>query len=139
MISRAFVAFTKELRQTTPEELQQRGKELRAALDKAYDQTRAVRAHEIDITETVLPYIPVGISFVDAEGIVRNAGFSVERPDLEKSRARGGDWYAVTAIIPFFRQPLLGKVSIYLYLIPKSPGDYTTVAKIKAAMLSTVL
>ena len=73
------------INQTDRDQLQQRGQELRAALQQTYQEllrTKRLNGHRTDITQSVLPYISVGMSFRDAETILHNAGFTIEKPDL---------------------------------------------------------
>jgi hypothetical protein len=123
------------------DELAQRGKELRAALERKYQQISAgeVRVdpfHGADVTDAVLPYIPVGSSFSDAETILRHAGFFVGgHPDVNTQFGpnHGKDWYAVLASIsPFARWQMFFRTSLYVVLLPRSPGDYSVVSKIRA-------
>lgn len=126
--------------QMSSDELAQRGKELRAALQKTYQdlsRARKLSAFGTDITETVLPYIQAGMSFSDAEAILRNAGFIVRHPDLNQATNpnRAKDWYVVTARISRFATSFLFvSIDLFVTLLPKSPGDYTTVAEISATM-----
>ena len=123
-----------------PGDLEQRGRELRSALQQTYQ--KLVDSHELrgglhgtDVTATVLPYIPVGISFSEAESILKNAGFVIgRRPDLNTppTPSRPKDWYAVIAkLSPFSKGPVF-KVDLYVSLLPRSPGDYSNVSQIGA-------
>ncbi len=64
----------------TPEQLKQRGAQLRADIDLTYKQLRASKSlkntvHDgNDVTAIVLQYIPIGTPFDDAEAIFRAAG-----------------------------------------------------------------
>jgi plasmid stability protein len=124
-----------ELREIASNELQQRGKQLRAAFQQTYlELEHKLYGTSTDITESVLPYVAPGISFRNAETILRNAGFTVEYPDLNQvaNPNRGRDWYVVMARISPFASPFPSRVDAYVLLFPMSPGDYTTVAKVSA-------
>jgi hypothetical protein len=128
-----------EFRLMASDDSEQRGKGLRAQLNKTYQNLQASQrfaGNGNDITEAVLPYIPNGTPFSEAESILRSAGFIVgSRPDLnsERNPNKGRDWYAVVASMPF-KQGLMSNVNIYVSLLPKSPGDYTTVEKVSATL-----
>jgi hypothetical protein len=123
----------------SPEEIERRGKELRAALQQTYGELVAARKMsglETDITRFVTPYVSVGMTFEEAESILKAAGFTINpHPTADKARDpnRGKDWHAVLASIPSFVHEFMRKVSVYVTLLPKSPGDYTTVDNVKAS------
>jgi hypothetical protein len=74
--------------------------------------------------------------------VLRSAGFSVEpHPDLNQTANpnRPKDWYAVIASISPFVERFPTKVSVYVTLLPRSPGDYTVVANVSAAFLTSIL
>jgi hypothetical protein len=124
-------------------ELAARGKQLRAAIQQKYQElisTKRLNGNETNITEAVMPYIPIRISFRDAETILRAGGFTLRYPDLNRATDpnRNKDWwYAVMAEISQFAQGLLFRVDAYVLLLPKSPGDYTAVEKVSASFLAT--
>jgi hypothetical protein len=127
------------MRKMSPEEIERRGKELRAALHQTYEELVAsekVSGLETDISGYIAPYIFAGITFDDAESILRAAGFSLNPrpPDNQaKNPNKAKDWYAVLARISPFVQRVIGKVSVYVTLFPKSPGDYTVVENVQAS------
>jgi hypothetical protein len=137
-------AAEKTTRQIGADDLEQRGKELRAALQRAYEDLRAARKLSgggTDMTDAVLPYIQTGMSFSDAETILRSAGFSVEpHPDLSQGSNphKATDWYAVLARISPFDAGFMSKVSLYVSLLPASPGDYSSVAKVSAKIFTSM-
>ena len=119
--------------------IEKRGRELQAALRNAYHQLRSsgkLAGLNTDVTSYVLPYLPPGISFEEAEMILADAGFALgphPGPDQANNPNRATDWYAVLArISPFVEDPP-NKVSVYVTLLPKSPGDYLTVDKLTAS------
>jgi hypothetical protein len=136
-----------ETQQIASDDLEQRGKELRAELQQAYqklvDSRKLGGGRGTDATEAVLPYIPIGTSFWEAETVLRNAGFVVgPRPDVNAppNPNRAADWYAVIARInPFSTKLLESKISLYVTLLPKSPGDYTIISKISATFFVSFL
>jgi hypothetical protein len=131
------------IHQMSADDLEKRGKELRAALQATYESLRSARKLSgggTDITDSVLPFIQTGISFSDAETLLRNAGFSVgPHPDLNQTSNpnRATDWYAVVATISPFDSGFMMKVSLYVSLLPLSPGDYTSVAKVSAKLFAS--
>lgn len=128
----------------TSDLLEQRGKQLRSAIEQAYKKLVDARSLKPmggnDITEVVVQYIPVGTSFDDAESILRSAGFKVEpRPSANPSGSF--PWrYDVMALIDSFdlkRFPF--KVSVSVFLSPKTPGNYDKVNKVDAGIVLSSL
>jgi hypothetical protein len=121
-------------------DLHERGQALLASLQETYKRLqddRRLSGSSTDITESVLRFIPAGISFADAEAILRDAGFSIEYPEQYLKidpRNRPRDWYAVLGVKDPFVQLWVGKVSVYVTLLPKSPGDYSAVEKVSASL-----
>lgn len=122
-----------------PHDLQQRGKALRVFLHETYQSLLA--AHKLsgtstDISDLVLPYFPTGTSFQDAEVILRNAGFHVEYPDLDPQKSnlnKPKDWYGVLAsTLLVERFPF--QINAYILLLPKSPGEYTDIARLRVTL-----
>jgi hypothetical protein len=130
----------KEVHQMTDDDSDKRGAELRAALQRAYQEladSHQLRGglHGTDITKVVLPYLPIGIRFSEAEAVLRSAGFVVgPHPDSNppSNPNRPKDWYAVVASINPFQRRFPSKTSLYISLLPKSPGDYTIVSEVGA-------
>ncbi len=92
------------------------------------------------MTDVVRPYIPVGMTFTDAEAILRDAGFTIySYPDQHKANAvnRSKHWYAVLAAIPFVKRRFMFRTDLYVSLLPKSPGDYTDVTRVTATVFVT--
>ena len=136
------VASETESRQVDSDELQKRAKELSAALQRTYqERAPGLGGRGTDITEAVQPYIPIGTSFRDAETILRNAGFTVVRPNLSEPKNPKVDenWQAVRAEIAPFVQGSFFRVTAFVWLFPKSPGDYTSVAKLSAIFVKVTL
>jgi hypothetical protein len=121
------------------EDTEKRGQELKTALQQAYHQLRSSGKPlglNTDVTSYVLPYLPPGISFKDAEQILADAGFAVgsrPNPSQANNPNRASDWYAVLARISPFVEDTPNKVSVYVTLLPKSPGDYSIVEKLTAS------
>ncbi len=116
----------------------ERGHALKSELWKLYNELKTARKLgpvSTDITERVLPYVAPGISFQEAETILRAAGFKMPpypKPQRASDPNRPRDWYAVVAWISPFAESFPFKVSVSVTLQPKSPGDYTSVEKVGA-------
>jgi hypothetical protein len=114
------------------------GQALKSELRKVYEELKAARKLapvKTDITQSVLPYVAPGNSFQDAEITLRAAGFTIPpypKPEQASDPNRPQDWYAVVARISPFVESFPFKVSVYVTLLPKSPGDYTSVEKVTA-------
>lgn len=128
----------KEKNIVTSESLEQRGKQLRAALELAYKKKVDAKTLSADprvgndVTDVVVRYIPIGTSFDDAESILRSAGFRVDpRPNVKVEGNRSGRYDVVGAIVPFV-QKFLSSVNLYVHLSPAMPGDYSKVSKVLA-------
>ena len=127
----------------TTDALVQRGKKLRIEIDVAYKKlsdARVIKPRDAsDITEVVIEYIPVGISFDEAECILRSAGFSVDpRPSDHPIGNRPDRFDVVGSIVPYVQQPL-SRVNVYISLSPNAPGDYRKVKKVNAAFVLSTL
>jgi len=124
--------------------LEQRGITLRIELEKAFDRLAATGklSFRNDVTASILPYISAGMTFEEAESVLRAAGFIVyPHPGAreEQDRNRPRDWYAVLAEIPEFSRRVLGNVAVYVTLYPEAPGDYGNVKDLKASIFVTIL
>jgi hypothetical protein len=116
--------------------------QLRAAIDKRYEELNGAHGlsgglNGTDVTNVVLPYIRPGMSFKDAEEILRCAGFDIgAHPDPTPPPRvnRPKDWYAVIArIAPYLSPRFFGcKVDLYASLLPRNPGEYTSVEEVSA-------
>ena len=76
-----------------PDEIKVKAKELRAALENAFEGLEIWRLNAFrvaplpwpkDISEVVKPYFPPGTSFDEAEAILQQAGFTIIRPRQTK-------------------------------------------------------
>jgi hypothetical protein len=122
------------------DDLKERAQKLRAALERRYQELRAAHQlsgglHGTDVSNDVRPYIAAGMSFDDAESILRDAGFVVgKRPGSEPPPGlnRAADWYAVVAKIGPFSAAFGTKIDLYVSLLPTSPADYAKVQKVSA-------
>jgi hypothetical protein len=122
------------------EDLQQRGRELRGAIDHTYKTLvdrnglqQGLKGN--DISPVVSKYIPLGTSFDDAEKILRAAGFTVDpRPGQNPPEDRPDKHDVVAYIVPYV-QGFMSRTNVYISLRPKSPGNYTTIAKVNAGIL----
>ena len=121
------------------DDLQVRGQQLQVALQKAYLAMRDSRSYQTNVTDVVVTYIPPGLSFDDAETILRAAGFRVYRPALNQAADvnRSPEWYGVMGSMPFAGAFLVG-VTAYVMLLPKAPGDYSSVERLDASFMTAM-
>jgi hypothetical protein len=126
-------------------DIDRRGAKLRAALEANYKklvELKQIHPPDTDTTDVVTKYISVGMTFSEAEDVLRTAGFHIEPyPDLNQSSNpnRSKDWYAVLATVSPFETRFPFRVDLGVELLPKTPGDYTDVAKITASFLISSL
>lgn len=123
----------------THDSLGQRGKQLRAAIEQTYKELVDAKALNPrggnDITEIVVRYIPVGMTFDDAEQILRNAGFKVEpRPSANPPGSLPWRYDVIGIIDSFDSKRFLSNVRVWVHLIPQAPGDYDKVSKVSASV-----
>jgi hypothetical protein len=130
----------KELSHTATDQTHSRGEELRKVFWDTYRKLSGSRELRTglggtDVTNIVLPYIPIGTQFEEAEAILRAAGFVVgPRPNHTRATDpnRTKNWFCVVARISPFHKKLFYKASLYVSIMPRSPGDYTDVVGLKA-------
>ena len=130
----------------TSSSLEQRGKQLRAAIEQTYKKLVDARALKPmggnDITKVVVQYIPVGTSFDDAESILRSAEFKVyPRPSANPTGDRQDKYDVVGEIDSFDWKRIfsLSKVSVLIHLSPNAPGNYDKVNKVYAGIALSFL
>jgi hypothetical protein len=117
----------------TSDDIKARGRTLRAKLNEVYNS--GAHSNPFDVTDIVVPYIPIGTSFQDAEALLRAAGFTVgAHPNLSESLNinRSFNWYAVLAKIQSFHSGGFMRTDLYVTLEPDVPGHYTTVSRLSA-------
>jgi hypothetical protein len=118
---------------------EERGKELRSSLERAYARlrdTKTLRPGPLgnDVADVVAEFIPVGTAFSDAESVLRFAGFTVyPRPSANPPGNRP-DRYAVEAIMDTLNRSFAYNVRAIVVLNPPTPGDYSRVASISAGL-----
>jgi hypothetical protein len=110
--------------------LRQKGAQLRAQIDATYRQLRASKTLKNtvndgnDVTAIVLNYIPRGTTFEVAEAILRATGCTIGQPEhghiFARAHMRDG----------FLRM----KHAFAVELVPRSPGDFSTVSDIRASI-----
>jgi len=131
----------KEKSVVTNESLEQRGKQLRTAIEQEYQRLEDSKAMTPksggNISELVLKYIPVGTSFDDAERILRGAGFDVgarvgpNTPVKSPFRVPNPKYFLTAQIIGLHGSPFtLRTVSVVIYLWPKDPNYYVNVNEV---------
>ena len=127
----------KETLQMNQADLQVRGKQLRAAVDKRYrqldekDQINPQRGNNID--DVVTPFIAIGSSFDEAEIILRAAGFKVSPRQKHPYII---NQYLVYASIDPYALKGMGKTGVTITLEPKNPNDWSSIEKLSAAIFS---
>jgi len=122
--------------------LDERRNQLRLDIHDLYSSMRRNKTFRWginDISEFLKGYIPEGVSFEDAENILRNAGFNVlERPGINvpdhPSWPNRSDKYDVIATM-LLSSGFLERAELMLGLRPKSSGDYSTVKEIQGAII----
>jgi hypothetical protein len=126
-------------------DIEERGKKLREQLSRVYDElqkTQKLSGRGTDISDALPPFIFPGMSFREAEDTLRAAGFIIQpHPDLSEATDpnRATDWYGVLAVINPFRKLFLGHSELYVTLLPRQPGDYGIVDKVKATIFVSTL
>lgn len=115
-----------------------RGHQLRADIDalyfgrKPHKEVHYNDPNGLDISDTVIKYCPIGISFDDAESILRSAGFTVSRKAAvaegnTKSAARIEGYIEPYEHFLFFWSY---HSSVKVSLISKSTGDFDEVGEV---------
>ncbi len=134
--------FRRELeRMSGDTDLDERGEQLRAALEQTYSQLMSKNAlrprpYINDMTSFIKDHIDVGISFDDAEQILRAAGFVVcGRPSADTQSNRP-DKYEVQATL-LLESRWLSAVEFAMGMAPAGPGDYRTVKNVWGAIIIT--
>lgn len=130
-------AIHKEGNAVVTESLEQRGKQLREAIEHAYQQMlkeKLLGPDGYDISKVVLRYIPIGTTFDDAEQILRCAGFKVEpRPSVNIQSVLPFKHDVIALIDPFVSH-MTSKISVGVFLRPWAPGNYDKVYKLEAGI-----
>ena len=109
-------------------------------LRKDYPLGNAFRGR--DISESLSPFKITGMSFIEAEALLRDAGFTVRpRPDkeMELNPNRAPDWFGVLAVLPLNLSRLFSKTTVYVTLLPRHFGDYSAVQSYTAVILVSSL
>jgi len=138
------MSLEKENGQMTSDDLDRRGKQLRAEIELVYKELKSATKLVVgyrgnDIREIVLKYVPIGTSFDDAETILRFAGFTVyPRPEANATGDRP-DKYDVSAFIDSFDHGFAYNVQVIVLLKPKAPGDYSDISGISAGIFYSSL
>jgi|SRR5437867_1725526 len=138
------MSVAKENRQMTSDDLDRRGKQLRAEIESAYKELKSanklrggIKGNDID--EIVLKYVPIGTSFDDAENILRHAGFKVYPRPAADAGGNRPDKSHVHAWIDSLDHGFGWNVRVIVLLGPKAPGDYTDITGISAGIFYDTL
>jgi len=124
-------------------DIEKRGKELRREIDKAYRglvETGQLKNQGVGrnlITDVVARYIPPGTSFLQAEEILRAAGFAVEAR-VPNNYLPEAERYDERATIDNYVPMTIGKTSVTVLLRPRSANDYSVVQSIVAEVTRTL-
>lgn len=121
-----------------------RGRQLRAEIDATYK--KLVKDRQLKpqgrgrnfITDVVMKYIPVGMSFEHAETILRAAGFTI-LPRTPNPHLPEAEKYDERAVIERYVPTTLGKTTVTVSLRPRGFDDYSTVQAVSAEITKTVL
>jgi hypothetical protein len=119
---------------------QERGKRLRSEIEQTYRALEAGHAlkRDNDVTAIVGKYIPAGSSFSDAEQVLSGAGCKVShRPAAAHTGPlrREDDIDGILVLSSRFA----AATKFIVVLTPKSPGDYTTIGAMRAAITVATL
>jgi hypothetical protein len=121
----------------TMDSLVEQGRQLRADVVAKYKELQAAGALNgedarkgVDITPVVLRYFPAGISFLDAEAILRAAGSKLKDPPVPQ---RSGEIFA-SFLLPAAPLSLAG-VKCAVSLVPKVARDYGTVGNVAGHLI----
>lgn len=126
----------------SPQVLRQRGHDLRRDLIAEYKRLRGARLiiyrkSYPDVSALVAKYIPPGISFNDAESILDAAGrWHRKNPPETTPLQPGADGtIGVRILLPTSIFEFGAGYSCWITLVPRVPGEFTTVGEVKASIL----
>jgi len=112
-------------------ELRQRGKQLRTDIDQKYKEL--AESHRLtlntSIDDVVGKYILIGMSFEDAEGILRSAGFTYT------FTGKSFDTPHLTAVVDL-PTPRFSRTEVAIYLIPVIQNDFHSNVRKRFAIIS---
>ena len=115
--------------------LRDTGARLRSAIDGAVQDMKAAHKVSADLSVLVQGYIPVGMSFDEAEGILRAAGCTVAPRRATSSSSNAVDEARDGVNARFFLEShLFGSVQFGVQLLPRAPGDYSRVHGVHAGI-----
>ena len=120
---------------------------LQDKLKSTYDHLKSIkglsgRMEGTDITDAISDCINTSMSFRSAEEVLKDAGFEINHPDLvngPNNVNRAADWYAVVASIRSYASQNFGRSSIFVTLLPASPGRYEKIERVTAKIFTTFL
>jgi len=115
--------FDKSERKMSDEEVEQRGKAFQEAIRQHWKDLEGYNPH-VTITGIVEKYIPVGMSFADAEKILCSAGFL-----YELSSNKDGTKYVFGSLDISPKQFLMvvQKTEVFIYIEPAIQNDFNSV------------
>jgi len=115
-----------------PSILEQTGTQLRADIEQAYRALQRQHQLDMDISNVIQRYLPAGMSFNDAEAVLRAAGFTVSpRPRPKHAHPQ---WYYGYAEIKPLHSGLLYSVSVAVVLEPPGPDDYSVLRRANGSL-----
>jgi hypothetical protein len=120
-------------------DFQERGARLRRALERAYldlRHTGEFKSAGNDVSSIVKKYIPVGMSFVNAETTLRSSGFNIDPlPPREPPKNPSPLWkFAIFGTLVLAQQGV-SRITVEATLLPKiSEADHKTVKGVHAAI-----
>jgi hypothetical protein len=118
--------------------IEQRGKNLKnklSAVCSALIANGEVSSRGTDLSTIVSDYVPTGISFFEAESILRAAGFTFGPEPKPGSVPQS---YAVVGVITTFNDYGPERFDLFVDLYPKSPFLFTIVDRITASFYVTL-
>lgn len=127
----------REIKMAAESDLELQGKQLRSEIDSTYKKltdSNLIKNSGMGrnfITDIVSKYIRVGMSFDDAETILRAAGFTIQ-PRIPNRYLSDVEKYDERAVIEQYAPTPFGKTIVSVSLRPRGPDDYSVVQNVSA-------
>jgi hypothetical protein len=132
-------AQTASSEQGTSKNLERIGKQLRAEVEAKYKELKGVDSREggtaskngIDVTSIVLKYIPIGMSFDDAEAILRASGSRMKASPIPPPSGYIFTTFPLSA--PFLS---FAGIKCAVALRPQVAGDFSVVGEVTGTVIT---